>query len=789
MSLAEVKDSCTNLKSVITRFLNQLKAAETANTLDINFLNLQKPKILTRIKDLENKEMELNTLLNKQKVPESDPQRKYGDELVAYIMDSETELARFCKMFEAKPNVVSAGQGVNSEEFLNSVSQIGNNPIKVKVDCPNFYGDEKDRLEFKGWLAQFESVIKAGRNWTEEFKISYLKTKVLKNAAHFISHLNPAPGNYDLCMEALKEQYLDEEYIVDEYFRLLWSESPEYDETYTKTRVYIANVRNYLHNLKNHYEIDLLDGATGGHKLLSHIIFSKFSKELRQAFTWECKTDYPTFAQILDTYSKVINSLVRNRRPKPASKPHSKPGNFSRPWQNKNPNFNNPTPTLNFAVPEASKPCQNNANTTQNLNYAVTESNKPLVLHCRFCNVDGHSNLFCPNFPSYEDRVKKCKELKLCHNCTSVKHDASSCPGLQNKLFKACKFCNSRQHVGALCSKRLNPKPTSNNACLSTGLGCKSNYLLPVLSITMQGRGGDKVSFNALLDTGSSRSYINPKIAKLLAINQDNVSNVQYEVRTFLGAGTKELGETTLQVYFPSGRYHALPIFIDANFCVDLEVRGLTQVVKNLRALNIPLGAEFSDSSDKLEINGLIGSDLIQYINFSTIKCMSGIALNIGNKIIPFGNSEHFLYPGQVGNFDATYRVESNYKTIIANVSCPSIVVNNCLDPKALYEDSLGPIFDGSSVERRIDRMVSCDSLGIEDISDQSVSDFDKEKIAQFESSIEIKDKIYVELVWGDNIKDVPSNYSVALAVLDKVTQKLEKSGHLEKYNNVFLIN
>ena len=164
-----------------------------------------------------------------------------------------------------------------------------------------------------------------------------------------------------------------------------------------------------------------------------------------------------------------------------------------------------------------------------------------------------------------------------------------------------------------MCSQRVPLKPTINNACLSTDIGHKSNYLLPVCSITMQSREGDRVSFNALFDTGSSRSYIDPKVANQLAISQDMVTHVQYEVRTFLGAGTKELGETTLLVYFPSGNYHALPIFIDDNFCVNLEVRGLRQVATNLRALNTPLGAEFSDSSDKLEINGLIGSDILQY--------------------------------------------------------------------------------------------------------------------------------------------------------------------------------
>ena len=463
-AIEDIKSECANLKRVITRFINQLKAKEAANTLDDKYLNLQKPKINSRIKELENKEMALNDALNRSNVLEGDPSRKYGEELVVYISDSEDELARLCKVFDHKPDEGSRIQGVDSRELLSSVSQIGNNPINVKLDCPNFYGDERDRLEFKDWLAQLESVMSTRTNWTDEFKVTYLKTKVLKDAAPFIAHFGPAPGNYKLCIDALKDQYLDEEYVVDEYFRILWTESPEFDETYAKTRVYLARVNSIIHNLKNHYDIDLLNVDSSGHKLLSHIIFGKLSRELRQAFVRECGTDYPTLSKIFEISRKVINSLLKNRK-HTSSKSASKPNSHSKTWQNRNNKPDNPI-----------------------LNFAASEASKPMILHCRFCNVDGHSNLFCPNFPTHDDRIKKCKELKLCHNCTSIKHEPSNCPGLQDKLFKSCKFCNSRKHVAALCSKRV--VPTLNNACLSTGIGHKSNYLLPVISVTMQGKGG-----------------------------------------------------------------------------------------------------------------------------------------------------------------------------------------------------------------------------------------------------------------------------------------------------------
>ncbi|CAL4060599.1 unnamed protein product, partial [Meganyctiphanes norvegica] len=121
-----------------------------------------------------------------------------------FINDTQTELAQFAAIVSKVVTLPNEGN-VSNQQLLKAMSQIGSNSIKVNVDCPCFNGDEKDRLEFKNWLAQFEAVIKTRPNWTEEFKVTYLKTKVLKNAANFIAHLEPGPGNYAACIESLKE--------------------------------------------------------------------------------------------------------------------------------------------------------------------------------------------------------------------------------------------------------------------------------------------------------------------------------------------------------------------------------------------------------------------------------------------------------------------------------------------------------------------------------------------------------------------------------------------------------
>ena len=41
--------------------------------------------------------------------------------------------------------------------------------------------------------------------------------------------------------------------------------------------------------------------------------------------------------------------------------------------------------------------------------------------------------------------------------------------------------------------------------------------------------------------------------------------------------------------------------------------------------------------------------------------------------------------------------------------------------------------------------------------------------------------------MWNDNVHDAPSNYAIALKVLERVTEKLSLNNQLEQYNKIFL--
>ena len=147
-----------------------------------------------------------------------------------------------------------------------------------------------------------------------------------------------------------------------------------------------------------------------------------------------------------------------------------------------------------------------------------------------------------------------------------------------------------------------------------------------------------------------------------------------------------------------------------------------------------------------MQIDGLIGIDVLQFMQFSTVPCMHGQAFKVANKLIPFGNSEHFVYSGQVGSYNQYPCIENNYATILNNVKCSDHIVNACVEHKVFYDDSLAPFFDSSAMDRNLERMVNCDSLATNE--SQEFSLYDLEKIRQFESAIEISDSVYIELAW-----------------------------------------
>ena len=75
--------------------------------------------------------------------------------------------------------------------------------------------------------------------------------------------------------------------------------------------------------------------------------------------------------------------------------------------------------------------------------------------------------------------------------------------------------------------------------------------------------------------------------------------------------------------------------------------------------------------------------------------------------------------------------------------------------------------------------MLDCYALVDEE---DGLNNYDIQKIQQFKDGIEIRNnQVYVELVWHDNLSQVPSNHQVALKALGRISDKLETQGLLHQ--------
>ena len=68
--------------------------------------------------------------------------------------------------------------------------------------------------------------------------------------------------------------------------------------------------------------------------------------------------------------------------------------------------------------------------------------------HCKLCT-SPHSMSQCDNYKSLSDQVR-CVKLQMCKLCTSFKHNASSCPGKDDKLPFVCLQCKSHSWLSDL---------------------------------------------------------------------------------------------------------------------------------------------------------------------------------------------------------------------------------------------------------------------------------------------------------------------------------------------------
>ena len=658
-----------------------------------------------------------------------------------------------------------------------------NKAVKMpELKCQTFSGESLDKFEFKNFLQQFQNCIDACTSLTNTGKLTYLRSYLTDYAFTTISHLSITNDNYDVAIQILKKEFLDEEFIVDEILKQLLEGYPKFDVTFGEVKSYINVCRAHLYELKT-YGVDLLEVNSAGCKLISHILFSKLPVSLKKELIHKVDTNYPTVVDLFDNYNDLIKTLLRtSSRNKSDNKDNSvKP----KTWHNgKAMHFSsNIKPASTLAKPS----------TLENFETSITVSSDKKF--CKFCAAHGHTMVSCSKYGTVEARKNRCKELKLCNTCSSNKHLSDKCPGKDNKMSFPCYFCKTHSHISALCHLFKVGKSMVTSLCINMS-SLYQPFLLPVVTLTFQ-REGNTHCARCLLDDGSYRSYLSPVVTDGLQCDTDNWTQLNYDVKTFLGSKKRSFKECMIDVGIPGRKALPLPMLIDKDFDIQLHVTDLPLAVANITAEGFKLADPFiAEHGEVINVQGLLGVDIIQFFpNMQKVSCMNGSAWMLDTGIVPFGNVMHFLKPSQIARSTEPFSTVNDCTTTsikfveaveLYGSEDASTYVNFVLEPKKTYFTPLEESFPDSLIEQGLENMFSLESVGCSEISnDQSL--YDTDKIEAFKSKIQFADNRYsVALPWHDMVTEVPSNENVAIAILEKVVNKLKRNGLLDVYRDVF---
>lgn len=362
----------------------------------------------------------------------------------------------------------------------------------------------------------------------------------------------------------------------------------------------------------------------------------------------------------------------------------------------------------------------------------------------------------------------------------SVYHSEQLCPGITNSLKFDCLYCKKKSHISTLCKLYKPKNQLQNNVCINSSISAEPEIIMPLMDLLINYK-DQFIKVRCLLDSGSQRSYFSNSLLAKLHVDSRDIKHSKHDIKTFLGSKSKHFKNVSLNFALPQQSYITRDVLIDDNFQINLHMPTYQDAISNLLAKDIKLAVTYEGRlpPEIVQVDGLLGVDILQYLQCKgTVKCFNGVAYEYPNGLVPFGDIDTFLFPSQIDERLKHYKQQegifTSYNEVIHKYAhCSETHVNFVISPTHSYPDPLSPMFPESSVERNLENLFNVESLGIS-TTEELMSDYDAQQIANFQNSISFRDGHYeVKLPWHhDKLKHVPSNYNIALSVLDRVNKK-----------------
>ena len=316
-NLKKLTRSRSGYKGRITRVIKAFDKAEAESTLDritFNVLHTELNGFLNKYNAVDG---EIQELYDEQGVDVEDSSRKKDiDESDVYLDGIRDKLIAYEKHVVAGEQQPVANNN-NNDALVAAITQAQGTPSRQTITCQLFDGTH-DQLDFKNWFDQFDTMISSGRPMRGKYKLISLRNHLTKGGLAFklIKNLELIDDNYDVAVQILKDEFLDEYKIVEQMLSQILEKTPQYDSEFKNLRLYVAEIKGILSDLKTSHNVDLTTAGTGGYKFVSHIVFSKIPSVIQKIIIAEVKSNYSTLDHIFDKIKYAIETYNKTKSKK-----------------------------------------------------------------------------------------------------------------------------------------------------------------------------------------------------------------------------------------------------------------------------------------------------------------------------------------------------------------------------------------------------------------------------------------------------------------------------------------
>ena len=519
-------------------------------------------------------------------------------------------------------------------DLLNGTSVGGYQPpsrgYKAKLPelkLPTFKGDV---LDWKSFWDLFHAHVDSQSHLEPVVKFTYLQNCLEGEAKDLIKSLALGDANYPIAINMLRHRYENKEILRQSLLHQLHS---------------LPSLRHDYHDLKAFHakftllkgQIDAFPNMKGNDEMVKSIVLQKLHR-----------STYDYLIDKLDNYEFSLDDMM-DRLCK-----------LIRHWE-----YQQIRTTGSIQVNSTHQKVEGGAKPKQSTSNDTSRGSK---YNCQFCNQD-HTAFVCTKYKTYNARRDRVRTLKLCFNCLRKGHSTQEC-----RNPARCKQCGSLHHT-SLCHSTSPPSvhPTSNTSnATSNANNNQPNVAPPATTLTQPAvskpvvtptttkvttintassaslrpsvtptakvtlsRCDNKIDTRVLLDSGSQRSFISPKLVKQLQLPV--IARIPMQIETF---GSEIIAETfdmvKVKVKLGFKRVN-MKFLVHEHASTVINCTGICNVIETLKGSGVKLADDSIDRDEIRDVDVLIGIDYFSYF-ITGHRMIQGVKLFVSSGgLIPFG--------------------------------------------------------------------------------------------------------------------------------------------------------